>query len=158
MSLTLPLDDYEYIEDDAFKSASPLLRSPHLEGVTLLQTSQNSPGSLDEDVVALSFLSEPDDFSKYKSKLTTLYTNEPLQMWVTLAIRYIIVWQGIGDQIKCDKLMERCTSLLERQLSNAHSSLYCVHRLALPAQNILCNSTFSNKFGVFLSYFSALEV
>ena len=80
MSLTLPLDEYEYIEDDAFKSASPLLRSPHLEGVTLLQTSQNSPGSLDEDVVALSFLSEPDDFSKYKSKLTTLYTNEPLQM------------------------------------------------------------------------------
>lgn len=80
MSLTLALNDSELIDDDAFKSPSPLLRSPHLEGVTLLQTSQNSPGSLDEDVVALSFLTEPDDLSKYKSKLTTLYTNDSLKM------------------------------------------------------------------------------
>ena len=39
-----------------------------------------SPGSLDEDDVVLSFLKEPNEEAKYRSKLSSLYSNEPLHM------------------------------------------------------------------------------
>lgn len=76
MSLSI---DVEH-EDESYRSPSPILLSPNQGGITLIQTSLNSPGSLDEDEVALSYLSEQDDLSKYKSKLSKLYSNKPLIM------------------------------------------------------------------------------
>lgn len=45
-----------------------------------MQYADKSPRPLDQDQVAFDYREKPDDEAKYKVKLPSLYSNEPLQM------------------------------------------------------------------------------